>query len=138
MPCGASNLLIQVVPQSGRNIFDVRTFTSENLNEDINLGRNVITDKQHLFRIQASVPDFKNISCPNPRFSGELCYPKYVDSPDCEKEKIAAIGNCKNEKAIAISIPIATAIIGAIGGIGGVLIKQYFENKANKFNSLNS
>lgn len=144
MPCGASNLLIQVVSQIGGNEFDVRNFTSNDLNVDKYIGINVIADKQRQFRIQASVGDFKNISCTNPRFSGELCYARYVDPPDCEREKNAvinekntAINNCKTEKAIAIGVPIATAIIGAAGAIMGVLIKQYFDEKSNRSDSLN-
>ncbi|GBB87974.1 hypothetical protein RclHR1_01450002 [Rhizophagus clarus] len=135
MPCGASLLLIQVVSQNGGNNFDVRNFTIKDLNVHKNIGVNVITDKQHLFRIQANVGDFKNISCPNPRFSGELCYSRYVDPPDCEKEKTAAINNCKNEKIIAITVPIASAIIGALGGIAIVLIKQHIDDKSNKSDS---
>lgn len=146
MPCGASKLLIQVVSQNGGGNFDARNFTINDLNVDKYIGVNVITDKQHLFRIQASVSDFKNISCPNPRFSGELCYARYVDPPDCEKEKNAmiidknkaideknaAINNCKNEKAIVIVVPIVTAIIVAAGSIIAVIIKQYFDEKSSK------
>lgn len=146
MPCGASVLLIQVVSQNGGGNFDARNFTRNDLNVDKYIGVNVITDKQHLFRIQASVSDFKNISCPNPRFSGELCYARYVDAPDCEREKNAmiidknkaidekntAINNCKNEKAIVIVVPIVTAIIVAAGSIIAVIIKQYFDEKSSK------
>ncbi|CAB4446551.1 unnamed protein product [Rhizophagus irregularis] len=121
MPCGASTLLIQVVSQSGGGNFNVRTFTNNDLNVVKNIGVNVIADKQRLFRIQAKVDDFVNINCPNPSFSGELCYSKYVEPPDCKKERDIAIG-----------VPIATAIIGVIGGILGVLIKQYFDSKNNK------
>ncbi|PKK68205.1 hypothetical protein RhiirC2_750620 [Rhizophagus irregularis] len=146
MPCGASELLIQVVSQNGGGNFDARNFTRNDLNVDKYIGVNVITDKQHLFRIQASVSDFKNISCPNPRFSGELCYVRYVDPPDCEREKNAmiidknaaideknaVINNCKNEKAIVIVVPIVTAIIVAAGSIIAVIIKQYFDEKSSK------
>ena len=91
MPCGASTLLIQVVSQNGGGNFDVRTFTNKNLSVVENIGTNVTADKQHLFRIQAKVDDFVNINCPNPSFSGEICYSRYVDPPDCEKEKNIAI-----------------------------------------------
>ncbi|PKY48745.1 hypothetical protein RhiirA4_464431 [Rhizophagus irregularis] len=157
MPCGASVLSIQVVSQNGGGNFDARNFTRNDLNVDKYIGVNVITDKQHLFRIQASVSDFKNISCPNPRFSGELCYARYVDPPDCEREKNAmiidknaaideknaainkaideknaVINNCKNEKAIVIVVPIVTAIIVAAGSILAVIAKQYFDKKSSK------
>src|SRR4051812_7496429 len=98
MPCGASILLIQVVAQNGGNVFDLRIFTSKDLNVDRNIGLNVITDKQHLFRIQARIGDSNNVTCPNPQFSGELCYTRYVDPPDCGKKKNTAIGNCKNDR----------------------------------------
>ncbi|GBC21695.2 hypothetical protein GLOIN_2v1868591 [Rhizophagus irregularis DAOM 181602=DAOM 197198] len=117
MPCGASVLLIQVISQNGGGNYYARTFTNSDLNVVRYIGVNVIAEKYRQFRIQAKVDDFENINCPNPSFSGELCYSLYVDTPDCAKEK-----------SIAIGVPIATAIIGAIGGILGVLIKQYFDH----------
>ena len=120
MPCGASTLMIQVVAQNGGGHFVVRNFTSKDFNNNRDIGLNVFSNNQHQFRIQARVNDFKSINCPNPKFSGELCYTKYVDTPDCQ-----------TEKAIAIWVPIATAIIGVLGGIGGVIIKQRFERKSN-------
>ncbi|PKY51256.1 hypothetical protein RhiirA4_546457 [Rhizophagus irregularis] len=138
MPCGASTLLIQLVSQNGLGGFHTRTFTSNELNVAKYVGVNVTSVREHLFRIQAMVDDFTNINCTNPSFSGEICYSKYVDPPDCEREKNLAIDNCKNEKVIEITVPIATAIIGVLGGIAGVLIKQRLEKKSNKSNSSNS
>ncbi|CAB4393418.1 unnamed protein product [Rhizophagus irregularis] len=132
MPCGASTLLIQLVSQNGLGGFHTRTFTSNELNVAKYVGVNVTSVREHLFRIQAMVDDFTNINCINPSFSGEICYSKYVDPPDCEREKNLAIDNCKNEKVIEITVPIATAIIGVLGGIAGVLIKQRLEKKSNK------
>jgi hypothetical protein len=117
MPCGASVLLIQVISQTGGGNYYVRTFTNGDLNVVRYIGVNVIAEKHRQFRIQAKVDDFENINCHYPSFSGELCYSKYVDTPDCA-----------NEKSIAIVVPIATAIIGVIGGILAVLIKQYFDH----------
>jgi hypothetical protein len=134
MPCGASTLLIQVVAQNGLGGFHIRTFTGNDLNVVRDIGVNVTSVNQHLFRIQAMVDDFQDINCSNPNFSGELCYPRYVDSPDCEREKNEAIDNCKNEKVIGITVPIATAIIGVLGGIGVVLFKQKYDKNSNNSN----
>ncbi|RGB29042.1 hypothetical protein C1646_796038 [Rhizophagus diaphanus] len=122
MPCGASILFIQVIPQNGgNNEFEVRSFTKDDVKVEKNIGLNVIANKQHQFRIQARAD---NLNCPDPQFKGDLCYINYSESPDAAKEK-----------AISIAVPIATAIIGLIGGVGGVLLKQYFDNKANKQNN---
>ncbi|RGB29039.1 hypothetical protein C1646_672752 [Rhizophagus diaphanus] len=127
MPCGASTLLIQLVSQNVLGGFHIRTFNSNDLNVAKYVGINVISVREHLFRIQAMVDDFNNINCPDPSFSGEICYTRYVDPPDCEREKNLAIDNCKNEKVIEITVPIATAIIGVLGGE-----KDRFHNYGNK------
>ena len=113
MPCGASTLLVQVVSENGGGNYDVRNFTSDDLNKQKDIGVNIIADKQHQFRIQAKVADYQNIACSDPQFSGELCYTKYVEPIDCSKER-----------TIAIVVPIVTAIIGVIGGIGGTWFQQ--------------
>ncbi|RGB29037.1 hypothetical protein C1646_672751 [Rhizophagus diaphanus] len=99
MPCGASTLLIQVVSQSGKDLGVLRY-----------IGVGVVVIKEPLFRIQARVDDLENINCPEPYFSGELCYAKYVDTPECKKEKYIEIG-----------VPIATSIFGAIGDFGFIM-----------------
>ncbi|GBB87981.1 hypothetical protein RclHR1_01450009 [Rhizophagus clarus] len=129
MPCGASTLLIQLVSQNGLGGFRIRAFTNNDINVVRDVAINVTSVKSHQFRVQAKVDDFKDINCPNPSFSGVLCYPKYIDSPDCEREKDLAIDNCKNEKVIEIVVPIVAAIIGAAGGIAGVLLKQRHDSK---------
>ncbi|CAB5394905.1 unnamed protein product [Rhizophagus irregularis] len=124
MPCGASTLFIQVIPQNGKlDEFNVRNFTKDdvNANAEKNIGFDVRTKDQHQFRIQARAD---NLNCPDPQFKGNLCYINYSESPDAAKAK-----------AISIGVPIATAIIGLIGGVGGVLLKQYFDNKANRQNN---
>ncbi|CAB5322778.1 unnamed protein product [Rhizophagus irregularis] len=118
MPCGASTLFIQVVSQSGKGGYTVRTFTNKDLGVLRYIGVDVIVIKEPLFRIQARVDDLVNINCPEPYFSGELCYAKYVDTPECKKEKDIEIG-----------VPIATSIFGAIGGILVIKIKQHFNNR---------
>ncbi|CAB5322870.1 unnamed protein product [Rhizophagus irregularis] len=124
MPCGASTLFIQVIPQNGKlDEFNVRNFTKDDVNANVekNIGFDVRTKDQHQFRIQARAD---NLNCPDPQFKGNLCYINYSESPDAAKAK-----------AISIGVPIATAIIGLIGGVGGVLLKQYFDNKANRQNN---
>jgi hypothetical protein len=122
MPCGASILFIQVIPQNGGlDEFNVRNFTKDDVNVEKNIGLDVKANKQHQFRIQARAD---NLNCPDPQFKGNLCYINYSESPDAAKAK-----------AISIGVPIATAIIGLIGGVGGVLLKQYFDNKANRQNN---
>ncbi|PKC03639.1 hypothetical protein RhiirA5_380010 [Rhizophagus irregularis] len=110
MPCGASTLLIQVVSQSGKGSYTVRTFTNKDLGVLRYIGVGVVVIKEPLFRIQARVDDLENINCPEPYFSGELCYAKYVDTPECKKEKDIEIG-----------VPIATSIFGAIGDFGFIM-----------------
>lgn len=122
MPCGASILFIQVIPQNGGlDEFNVRNFTKDDVNVEKNIGLDVKAIKQHQFRIQARAD---NLNCPDPQFKGNLCYINYSESPDAAKAK-----------AISIGVTIATAIIGLIGGVGGVLLKQYFDNKANRQNN---
>ncbi|GBB87978.1 hypothetical protein RclHR1_01450006 [Rhizophagus clarus] len=132
MPCGASNLSILVVSDNGGGNYTVRNFTSQDLNNVQDIGHNIIVEKHHQFRIQAKVVDFNDLNCSKPSFSGKLCYSKYVVDPDCEQRLAEAIKKCKSEKIITITVPIVTAIIGATGGIAGVLIKQYLDEKSNK------
>lgn len=118
MPCGASNLSIQVQAQYGGGGYDPRYFTNGDLGKEKYIGENINATTQQQFRIQALVVDFKNITCSDPHFKGKLCYSKIADPIDCTKERSVAIG-----------VPIATTVIGVLGGIGGVLLTQYFNRR---------
>ncbi|CAB5322857.1 unnamed protein product [Rhizophagus irregularis] len=118
MPCGASNLSILVQAEDGGGGYKPRNFTNDDLGKRKPIGENINAKTEHQFRIQALVVDFKNITCSDPHFKGNLCYSDYIESIDCTKERSVAIG-----------VPIATAVIGVLGGIGGVLLKQYFDRR---------
>ena len=119
MPCGASVFSIRVVsvPGGGGN-FDPRDFTTEDLNQPKSIGRDVNATTIHQFRIQAWIQDYDKVTCPDPSFKGEICYPSYADPPNCKKEEI-----------IAIVVPIVTAIIGTLGGVLGTVVTQRCQSK---------
>ncbi len=131
MPCGASILMLRVIaPDAGPSFgnFDPRKFTNNNLTKAENIGFNVSSKVTSQFRLQAMIQDFSNVNCPEPYFSGELCYPASLPaSCDCNFEDY-----CQKKTVVEIVVPIATAIIGILGGIGGVLLKQYLDNRYGK------
>ncbi|RIA93123.1 hypothetical protein C1645_874310, partial [Glomus cerebriforme] len=123
--CDASTLMIHAITPDGGGNIKPRNFTFNDLNVVKNIAENVITKSVHQFRLQARILDFNNIKCVRPSFNGNLCFISYVPPPipcDCESY-------CKKNQAIEIAVPISTAIIGIMGGVGAVLLKQFFNKK---------
>ncbi|CAG8493425.1 16228_t:CDS:1 [Funneliformis mosseae] len=80
MPCGSSSLGIHVMLPKDENplTFDWRTLTNDSVKNEIIIGKDVV--KNTIFRIQAKIQGFNNISCSTPSFSGQICYPAYIEN----------------------------------------------------------
>ncbi|RIA89379.1 hypothetical protein C1645_824963 [Glomus cerebriforme] len=126
--CGATILSILLKDSTGGGNYVVRNFTHNELQI---IGTDVRTVEDHKFRIQAKIADFDKITgnCPTSFFSGSLCYIKYTPPPSSCSSSPLSPYNCDDKnKAIEIVVPITTAIIGVIGGVIAVLLKQHFKS----------